>query len=103
MHPGYENLVSPERAKYLNMDYALSGLYNKVLFLFDGLHPSLVYYAQFGAVLKTSNLTERDKQFDLLIDRQDNCINVCEMKFAVNEFEITKKTARTIQGSSRMK
>ena len=32
-------------------------------------------------------------QIDLLIDRRDLCINVCEIKFSVNEFEITKAYA----------
>ncbi|HEY4285717.1 MAG TPA: ATP-binding protein [Puia sp.] len=33
---------------------------------------------------------ESGAQIDLLIDRQDKCINVCEMKFSVSDFEITK-------------
>ena len=36
-------------------------------------------------------------QIDLLIDRQDQCINVCEMKFSVNDFEITKSYARELE------
>jgi hypothetical protein len=32
-------------------------------------------------------------QVDLLLDRQDRCINVCEMKFSVGEFVIDKKYA----------
>jgi hypothetical protein len=30
---------------------------------------------------------------DLLLDRQDHCINLCEMKFSGNEFIIDKKYA----------
>lgn len=30
-------------------------------------------------------------QIDLLIDRSDNCINLCEMKFSTSEFEIKKR------------
>lgn len=33
---------------------------------------------------------EQGAQIDLLIDRKDQCINICEMKFTVNKFEITK-------------
>ena len=29
-------------------------------------------------------------QIDLLIDRSDKCISICEMKYSLNEFEITK-------------
>jgi hypothetical protein len=36
-------------------------------------------------------------QIDLLIDWQDHCINVCEMKFSVNEFEITKSYAKELE------
>jgi uncharacterized protein len=32
-------------------------------------------------------------QIDLLLDRRDRCINICEMKFATDEFTITKKYA----------
>ena len=32
-------------------------------------------------------------QIDLLLDRQDRCINICEMKFFSSEFVIDKKYA----------
>jgi uncharacterized protein len=32
-------------------------------------------------------------QIDLLIDRKDGIINICEMKFSINDFTITKKYA----------
>jgi len=40
---------------------------------------------------------QKGAQIDLLIDRQDQCINVCEMKFSVNDFEITKSYARELE------
>jgi hypothetical protein len=36
-------------------------------------------------------------QIDLLIERQDQCINVCEMKFSRTEFELSKKYAIELQ------
>jgi uncharacterized protein len=36
-------------------------------------------------------------QIDLVIDRQDNCINLCEMKFSLSEFTIDKKYAEELQ------
>ncbi len=36
---------------------------------------------------------ETGVQIDLLVDRQDHCINLCEMKFAADEFVINKKYA----------
>jgi hypothetical protein len=36
-------------------------------------------------------------QIDLLIDRQDMCINVCEMKFSTNAFEISKAYSKELE------
>jgi len=36
-------------------------------------------------------------QIDLLIDRRDQCINVCEMKFSANNFEISKSYAKELE------
>lgn len=35
-------------------------------------------------------------QIDLVIDRRDNCINLCEIKFYENTFSIDKKYAATL-------
>jgi hypothetical protein len=40
---------------------------------------------------------EQGAQIDLLIDRQDQCMNICEMKFSKTEFEITKRYAEELQ------
>lgn len=39
------------------------------------------------------NEEEQGTQIDLIIDRQDNCINICEIKFLKDEFIIDKKYA----------
>ena len=36
-------------------------------------------------------------QIDLVIDRRDQVINLCEMKFSINHFEIDKKYAATLR------
>ena len=36
---------------------------------------------------------EQGAQIDLLLDRQDRCINVCEIKFSTDDYVITKKYA----------
>lgn len=41
----------------------------------------------------TPKTGETGTEIDLLLDRQDRCINLCEMKFAVQEFVINKKYA----------
>ncbi len=40
---------------------------------------------------------EQGVQIDMLIDRQDRCINICEMKFSIGEFELTKGYAAELQ------
>lgn len=40
---------------------------------------------------------EKGAQIDLLIDRQDFCINICEMKFSANEFTVEKKYASELE------
>jgi hypothetical protein len=48
----------------------------------------------------------RDKepgaQIDLLIDRQDRCINICEMKFSIDPFEITRSYAEALENKLRI-
>lgn len=41
--------------------------------------------------------SDQGAQIDLLIDRNDSCINVCEMKFSANEFVISKAYARELE------
>ena len=36
-------------------------------------------------------------QIDMLIDRRDQCINICEMKFSLNDFEITKSYVKELE------
>jgi uncharacterized protein len=38
-----------------------------------------------------SKTSEKGVQIDLVIDRRDQVINLCEMKFSINQFEIDKK------------
>ena len=45
--------------------------------------------------LKTSS--ERGVQIDLLIDRSDNCINLCEIKYSNDEFVIDKDYAAQLR------
>lgn len=45
---------------------------------------------------------ERGAQVDLLLDRQDHCINLCEMKFSSGEFLIDKKYAAELDNKTRV-
>jgi AAA+ ATPase superfamily predicted ATPase len=43
---------------------------------------------------------EQGAQIDLLIDRQDQCINICEMKFSTTQFSIEKKYATELENKT---
>jgi hypothetical protein len=45
---------------------------------------------------------EQGTQIDLLIDRADKCINLCEMKFASDTFEITKPYAKELDNKLKI-
>lgn len=40
---------------------------------------------------------ELGAEIDLVIDRADNCINLCEIKFCEEEFEVTKEYAKDLE------
>lgn len=44
-----------------------------------------------------SSKSANGTQIDLLIDRKDQVINICEVKFSINEFTIDKKYAATLR------
>lgn len=46
-----------------------------------------------SAWMVEGNIKQDGAQIDLLIDRADHCINICEMKFSLHEFSIEKKYA----------
>lgn len=43
-----------------------------------------------GVSANSSSWRNANAQIDLVIDRSDNCINLCEMKFSISEFTISK-------------
>ena len=45
----------------------------------------------------SSNKTEKGSQIDLLIDRKDETINLCEIKFYNGPFEISKEYEEKLQ------
>jgi hypothetical protein len=46
---------------------------------------------------KTENNHETGAQIDLIIDRNDHCINICEIKFSKTQYEITQKYSMELQ------
>lgn len=48
------------------------------------------------------NEAEKGTQIDLLIDRQDMCINLCEIKYSLTEFTIEKKYAEELNLKRRI-
>jgi uncharacterized protein len=59
-------------------------------------------YSEQSAWRWVGNEAEQGTQIDLLIDRQDNCINLCEMKFSLTEFTIDKKYAEQLNLKRRI-
>lgn len=45
----------------------------------------------------SSKKKEQGAQIDLLFDRKDNCINLCEIKFSLSEFIIDKNYAAVLK------
>ena len=54
-------------------------------------------YTQENSYYFKGNDTENGFQIDLLIDRNDNAINICEMKFYGDEYTLSKKEAETLR------
>ena len=46
--------------------------------------------------------SEKGAQIDLLIDRQDLCINLCEIKFSLTKFTIDKNYAEELNRRRRL-
>ena len=61
-----------------------------------------VYSEQSAWRYVSKDASEQGVQIDLLIDRQDNCINLCEMKFSLIEFTIEKKYAEELNLKRRI-
>jgi len=54
-------------------------------------------YTEESSWRKIGTDKEQGAQIDLLIDRSDNTINICEIKYALDEFSITKKYAESLR------
>lgn len=54
-------------------------------------------YAEISVWHSRPRNEEKGVQIDLLIDRQDQCINICELKFSTAAFEITKSYAAELE------
>jgi uncharacterized protein len=61
-----------------------------------------VYSEQSAWRFIAKNVDEEGSQIDLLIDRQDNSINLCEMKFSLTDFIVDKKYAEALDRKRRV-
>ncbi len=59
-------------------------------------------YTEVSVWRHQGNKKTQGTQIDLLIDRQDRCINLCEVKFANSEFVIDKKYANELDTKVRV-
>lgn len=61
-----------------------------------------VYTEQSAWRYAPKDASEKGTQIDLLIDRQDMCINLCEMKYSLTEFTIDKKYSEELNLKRRI-
>ena len=61
-----------------------------------------VYSEQSAWRFVAKEASEKGAQIDLVIDRQDMCINLCEMKYSLTEFTIDKKYAEELNLKRRI-
>jgi AAA+ ATPase superfamily predicted ATPase len=59
-------------------------------------------YTETSGWRHTSNKREKGAQIDLLLDRRDHCINLCEIKFSPKEFVINKQYAGEIENKVKI-
>ena len=52
---------------------------------------------QDGAIYLKRTINQQGAQIDLVIDRADRCINLCEMKYSDSEFVIDKSYVEKLQ------
>lgn len=64
---------------------------------------SAVYSEQSAWRYVAKDATEQSAQIDLLIDRQDNCMNLCEIKFSLTEYELDKINAENLNQKRRFR
>lgn len=72
----------------------------KIITSFDTLKGIILYlYTQNQIVawrVGPSDDGRKGAQIDMLIDRADNLVNICEMKFSHNEYTVTKDDADSL-------
>ncbi len=54
-------------------------------------------YTEYGSFYSKGSSQQKGFQIDLLIDRSDNAINICEMKFYAGTFSISKSYANALR------
>ncbi len=69
---------------------------NHICQIANALGISGMIYSYASWSYKAETKADKGVQVDLIIDRSDNCINLCEIKFHESKFTITKKTAEEL-------
>ena len=54
-------------------------------------------YTQEASFVKQKNSTSAGCQIDVLIDRADNAINICEMKYYASEYTLTEQDIKKLE------
>jgi len=94
LHPDYW-LILQNSGKYKSWSgYAFETLcINHIDHIARALGISGIIYSYSSWYHRPANKSDKGVQIDLLIDRADNCINLCELKFHSSQFTISKEYA----------
>ena len=67
-------------------------------------HPQIKRALGLGAVSTVHSQwsAHREAQVDLVIDRADQCINLCEIKFCDGEFRVTAEYAKRLERKKQL-
>ncbi len=77
--------------------FSFEGLcFNRIKEITKALGISGILYSYSTWSYKSTDKSEKGVQIDLIIDRPDNCINLCEIKYANSEFVISKQYANDL-------
>ena len=74
---------------------------NHVDYIAKALGFNGILYSYASWFYKATDKTDSGSQIDLLIDRSDNCINLCELKFYNGLFTITKEYAKKLESKKQ--
>lgn len=98
MKPGYWDSIQNTPQWYAWAGYAFEAIcYKHIAQISDALNMSPTAIPNTWRYTPIKNTAEQGAQIDLLFDRKDHSITVCEIKYTIKAFEITKQYAAQLE------